>query len=91
MQHKIRLTADWTDPETREQHRAGDIITVPEYYLRLESSTGLQGKYSVDLAPPVPVAEPPAAQEASPRRTKNAEAFASPAAAPDAPPDNDSD
>lgn len=49
---KIRLTGDWTDPETGTAHKAGEVITVPDYYLRLENDNGLFGKYSCKLAPP---------------------------------------
>ena len=49
MEHTIRLTRDWINPETKEQHRAGDIITLPGWFFRMENATGLQDGYSLDL------------------------------------------
>lgn len=62
---KIRLTGDWTDPETGKAHKAGDIVVVPEYYLRLENDNGLHGRYSVDLYPAQSVRPAPLAAKAS--------------------------
>ncbi len=52
MYQKIRLTADWTNPETAQEHKAGEIITVPDHMLRLENANGLHGKYSCNLTVP---------------------------------------
>lgn len=97
MQHKIRLTADWTNPETGAAHKAGDIVLVHDWQLRLESSQGLSGKYSMRLE--APAAPPQDAQETRTRagRTRVASAEENAATgtadaaapAPDAPPDNE--
>jgi hypothetical protein len=59
MQHKIRLTAAWTDPETGTEYAPGDIALVHDWQLRLENAQGLAGKYSVRLG--VPATPPQAA------------------------------
>ena len=99
MKHKIRLTADWTNPETGAAHSAGDIVLVHDWQLRLESSQGLAGKYSMRLEAPAAGEHVPRAGEAAPpppatsRRTKTPEPDAPLAVAPDiaadTPPDNE--
>lgn len=50
MTQYIKLTADWTNPETGEQHKAGALIWVPDGFLRREGFYGLQGKYKAQLS-----------------------------------------
>lgn len=59
MQHKIRLTADWTNPETGEAHKAGETVSVHDWQLRLEGAQGLTGKYTLSPATPPQTAHTP--------------------------------
>lgn len=52
MNHKIRLTRDWVNPESQQEYSAGEIVDLPDYFFRLEGSYGLQGGYTTQLEDP---------------------------------------
>lgn len=76
MNHRIRLTRDWVNPESQQEHKAGEIVDLPDYYFRLESSYGLQGGYTTQLEEPP--AKPAPAKPAAP--VKRGEPAATPEA-----------